>query len=860
MKFEKRNLTLLILALLSSVLLFTGCTDEAEPVSEPGYGYVQFHLFKKGSYTKAGDKLEYLRDAAKIRVTLRSQDNDIITPVAVVEAVDKNLSEWGLQTAKIRLIAGKYTMTAYEIYDGLDNSVLVGSPSETVVLDVKPNGIVSEDIALNVVDRGWAKFRLVKDLSEIVGTKAGKDGADEHPFYGIQSVDLTVKNKNTGEITEITNIEVTHKFVDGEKAADPDYISGICVSDTLVALKGGTYTVTKFRTYFDYFRKVYETSTNVAENEFVVKDNQETDADVPVTLHTTSGHVQDALALREIWEALDGPNWRIKWEFNCDVDAWTANTGVQILGNGRVASLDLTGTGAKGAMPAAIAKLTELRNLTLGTIGYNAAAGGTTVTTGRKLTYFTPEDHEADRRLTIGTRDPRSRFSKELQQSFEIAGDPVKPSVKSLSERMPVMYKPEVNATDIVSLPDEINQLKNLEHITIAFSPIKTFPADMSGLTALTDVEIFACTELTEFPKGLATCPKLTSLTYSFNVNTAVSSMEEGISAINNGPASKTIQLLYFPNQRIDNMPDLSNIPRLSVLVIQGCGLKSFTAPFSKDQFFVQFMASDNELTSLPRDEKGNFLAYNAETEEVNFSGNKFTELPDIFDAKSAYQVGTVDFSKNQIASVEHGDAYRGIKAATFDISYNKLKELPVQLFGTSSSSISYLKIDGNGMEKISKEAIEGKYTYRTTTISMAYNKLKSLPDEFDSLTFPYLSGIDMSYNRFDYFPYTAVNNQYLSVFIFRHQRDADGDRCMRTWPAGIGQALAGLRALYLGSNDIRVVTDELSYMIYNLDIQDNPNISIDVSAVCSYIKSGWFNLMYSPGQDIRGCDEALKL
>lgn len=860
MKFEKRNLTLLILALLSSVLLFTGCTDEAEPVSEPGYGYVQFHLFKKGSYTKAGDKLEYLRDAAKIRVTLRSQDNDIITPVAVVEAVDKNLSEWGLQTAKIRLIAGKYTMTAYEIYDGLDNSVLVGSPSETVVLDVKPNGIVSEDIALNVVDRGWAKFRLVKDLSEIVGTKAGKDGADEHPFYGIQSVDLTVKNKNTGEITEITNIEVTHKFVDGEKAADPDYISGICVSDTLVALKGGTYTVTKFRTYFDYFRKVYETSTNVAENEFVVKDNQETDADVPITLHTTSGHVQDALALREIWEALDGPNWRIKWEFNCDVDAWTANTGVQILGNGRVASLDLTGTGAKGAMPAAIAKLTELRKLTLGTIGYNAAAGGTTVTTGRKLTYFTPEDHEADRRLTIGTRDPRSRFSKELQQSFEIAGDPVKPGVKSLSERMPVMYKPEVNATDIVSLPDEINQLKNLEHITIAFSPIKTFPADMSGLTALTDVEIFACTELTEFPKGLATCPKLTSLTYSFNVNTAVSSMEEGISAINNGPASKTIQLLYFPNQRIDNMPDLSNIPRLSVLVIQGCGLKSFTAPFSKDQFFVQFMASDNELTSLPRDEKGNFLAYNAETEEVNFSGNKFTELPDIFDAKSAYQVGTVDFSKNQIASVEHGDAYRGIKAATFDISYNKLKELPVQLFGTSSSSISYLKIDGNGMEKISKEAIEGKYTYRTTTISMAYNKLKSLPDEFDSLTFPYLSGIDMSYNRFDYFPYTAVNNQYLSVFIFRHQRDADGDRCMRTWPAGIGQALAGLRALYLGSNDIRVVTDELSYMIYNLDIQDNPNISIDVSAVCSYIKSGWFNLMYSPGQDIRGCDEALKL
>ena len=860
MEFGKRNLTRLILAILPVVLLFSGCTSESEPESGQGYGYVQFHLFKKGSYTKAGDKLEYLRDAAKIRVTLRSEDNDVITPVAVVEAVDKNISEWGLQTAKIRLVAGKYTMTAYEIYDGLDNSVLAGAPSEAIVLDVKKDGIVSEDIALNVVDRGWAKFRLVKDLSEITGTKAGKDGADEYPFYTIQSIDLTVKNKNTGEVTEITNIEVVHKFVDGEKADDKDYVSGVCVSDTLVSLKGGTYTVTGFRTYFDYFRKVYETSTHVADNEFVVRDNQETDADVPVTLHVTSGHVQDALALHEIWEALDGPNWRIKWEFNCDVDAWTANSGIQVLGNGRVAALDLTGTGAKGAMPAAIAKLTELRKLTLGTIGYNAAAGGTTVTTGRKLTYFHAEDHESERRAIIGSHDPRSCFSKELQQSFEFSGEPVKPGIKSLSERMPVMYKPEVNATDIVSLPDEINQMKNLEHITIGFSPIKSLPADMSGLTALTDVEIFACTELTEFPKGLATCPKLTSLTYSFNVNTTVSSIEEGLAAINNGAASKTLQLLYLPNQRIDNMPDLSNIPRLSVLVIQGCGLKSFSAPFSKDQYFVQFMASGNELTSLPRDEKGNFLAYNAETEEINFSGNKFTEMPDIFDAKSAYQVGTIDFSSNEISSMEHGDAYRGLKAATFNISYNKLKEFPVQLFGTSGSSISYLKIDGNGMEKVSKEAIEGKYTYRTTTMSMAYNKLKSLPGEFDSLTFPYLSGIDLSYNRFDYFPYSAVNNQYLSVFIFRHQRDADGDRCMRTWPTGIGQALAGLRALYLGSNDIRVVTDQLSYMIYNLDIQDNPNISIDVSAVCSYIKSGWFNLMYSPGQDIRGCDDALTL
>ena len=882
MKLSNRNLILLITAFVSTVLLFSGCTAETAPESASGYGYVQFHLYKAESYdaaTRAGGKLDYLRDAAKIRVTLRSEDNDIITPVAVVECLAENISEWGLQTAKIRLLAGRYILTAYEVYDGLDKSVMIGEPSETMVIDVPENGLVARDLTLDVTGRGWAKFRLTKDLSEIVTRSGVKDGADEYPFYGIQSVDLTVKNKITNELTEITNIEVSHEFTEND---EDGYISGVCVSDTLVLLKAGTYTVTKFRTYFDYFRKVYETSGNVAENEFTVKDNKVSDADVPVTLHTTSGHIADALALREIWEALDGPSWRIKWEFNCDVDAWTANEGVQILGNGRVAALDLTGTGAKGAMPAAIGKLTELRRLILGTMNYSAASPGTLSTSAKSLTkkgavLYTPEDPQSHRQGVIGKRDPRSIFSKELQLGFEIAGNPVQEEQSSLRDRFLKSvrgtsllgngslgslggWRPEVYPSEITSLPDEINSLKNLEHITICYCPFLSLPEDMSGCTALTDLDIFACPEMTVFPKGIATLPNLVSLVFGFNENIPASSTEAGIAAINAGAASKTVQLLYFPNQRIDVMPDLRNITRLSVLTAQECGLKSFAAPFGKDHPLVQLIVNDNELSDLPRDAEGYFVGYNAETEDLNFSNNKFTFMPDIFDAKSAYTVGTINFSNNQISSMENGSAYKGLKASTLDLSYNRLSEMPVELFGTSSSSVGYLKLDANGMEKISKEALDGEYTFRTTTISMAYNKLKSLPEEFDSLTFPYLSGMDLSYNRFDNFPYTAVNNQYLTVFVFRHQRDADGDRCMRTWPTGIGQALAGLRALYLGSNDIRVVNDEISFMIYNLDIMDNPNISIDVSAVCPYIRSGFYNLIYSPGQDIRGCDDALKL
>lgn len=77
-------------------------------------------------------------------------------------------------------------------------------------------------------------------------------------------------------------------------------------------------------------------------------------------------------------------------------------------------------------------------------------------------------------------------------------------------------------------------------------------------------------------------------------------------------------------------------------------------------------------------------------------------------------------------------------------------------------------------------------------------------------------------------------------------------------WPAGIGQGLYGLRALYLGSNDLRTITDRLSSLIYTLEIRDNPNIRVDVSHLCPYIKAGSYRLIYDPDQDIRGCDDGL--
>lgn len=68
-------------------------------------------------------------------------------------------------------------------------------------------------------------------------------------------------------------------------------------------------------------------------------------------------------------------------------------------------------------------------------------------------------------------------------------------------------------------------------------------------------------------------------------------------------------------------------------------------------------------------------------------------------------------------------------------------------------------------------------------------------------------------------------------------------------------QPVRSLIQFQIGSNDIRKVEETLTSHLYILNIADNPNISIDVTSVCAYIKAGMYKLFYDKNQDIRGCD-----
>ena len=842
--------------ILVSAFLFMGCRSEDLDGSLGGYGYVQFHLYKTASYTKSETKnqLEFLSDAAKVKVTLRTSSNDVINPTVTVEAPDKTMAEFGMQTDKILLLAGEYQLTSYQVLNALDEPVFTAYPDQPITINIVSGGLVSRDLVVDTQERGKVNFVLVKDIPELKSP-----GSDDYPFYMITSVDLTITNKiDNSKKQTITNLPMTHEFIEKD-----GYITAVCRTDSLVTVTGGEWKVTGYKTYFDSYRKVYKTVTAVADNSFNVIDNGVVDAEVPISLDLTSIYIQDAMAIKEIFDDMDGENWKVKWDFNCDVDIWTAQPGVSILEDGRVAAIDFEGLGAKGDLSPAIGKLTELRSLLMGSHSFYEGNSNMTVSS-KKYVPFSREElrerRESFTRTFVNNSDSYRGLSEELRWGLKMNNVPLTESTSSLKS-YPTDNSTFNYATGITSLPDELNNLEKLQTLYIGYSPIRRLPSDMSNMTALIDLEMFYLPELKEFPMGLATLPKLETLTFACNFNVSPESMYEGLKAMNAGNVSKSLQALYIPTQKVNKIPDLSGIKKLGLLNIQDCGVYEFEAAFGKDHYFADFYADGNNLSSLPTDENGFFVGIDNNTSSLVFARNKFTAMPDIFDAKSVYTMGTMDFSHNQISSFEgfNGGKFRGVNCNSLNLSYNQLTTWPKE-FSDSESAVSAYMLAGNKISEVKKEDIEHKYSYLTTTIDLSYNVLSSLPNNFDALTYPFLYGLDLSYNRFTDFPYTAVNNQYLTVFIFRHQRDASGNRCMKQWPTGIGGALVGLRALYLGSNDIRVVNDQLSYLIYNLDISDNPKIVIDVSAVCSYIAAGYFNLIYSPGQDIRGCDDYLNL
>ena len=878
-----------LLLLLVSFLTFaaTSCSDDETGGWDGTYGYVQFKLSKKVSSraTRAAalDKLEKLDDAKKIKVVME-HNGTTVSQTLVLNSYNAENAEYGLSSEKLQLASGTYTIIGFYLYDAVDEELLASSAGETFT--VVGGGMTVQDLTVQTVERGKVKFNLVKEWEK---TRAANQ---EYLFSNIRLVDISVTNLFTRETVTFPNVKVTYEE-DSKENQNPDNANdkymdiGKAYCDSTVWLPAGTYQVTSYTTYgkTGAVKTKYETQP-VKGEAFVVEDNQLNDsAQVPILLSKTAEYIKDYEALKAIWESLDGKDWSFygdatfhgaNWNFNKELDMWGDQPGVTLNSNGRVTGLVLAGFGAKGIVPDAIGQLTELQVLNLGSHDEKIGANIFTDYDANNLTAAKKKEMRHDYENKFLKYDPRAFMSEMIIESVN--------SDKNLKHGMTRIKKDSrINLKDaqigtmtnqITGVSKAIYRLTKLQQFYIGNSPItsgevcaKFYNADddtygkfaaeftdaaWDNMTNLTDMELYNCPKITRLPEFYYGLPAMQALNLARCKGISAAQLRDDWERLATEKTGKTLQILYLSYNNLEEFPSSSSLSKMTNLGLLDLAYNNIKKvhPFGKEITLSSLYLNNNQIEEIPAD----LCGFTDDVETLTFAHNKLKKIPNIFDASSVRVMGSVDFSYNDITGVDTSNGtYKGINASTVSLSYNKIEKFPSELFA-AGSPITSIDLSGNQMRTIPKGSIKGKNAYLLQVIDLRFNKLTSLSDDFRSTTLPYITNMDVSYNCFSEVPTQPLNSANLRAFAINHQRDANDNRCLRTWPTGITQC-PSLIQFQIGSNDIRKVEEKLTYHLYIVNIKDNPNISIDVTSVCPYIKAGAYMLFYDKTQDIRGCD-----
>lgn len=900
------------------LFLVTGCVREELPDNrDTEYGYIQFKLYKEASYGKSTkavvDQIEELSQASKISVTLMNSDNQTIIQTLTLSAHDGQSAEFGLRSAKLKLLKGDYQLVNYTLYDNLDSDLYRKAVGSTFT--IVPGGLEVFDLTANVVPRGMIKFNLVKDLSGLLqdpdnpqldnpalrtsSMQRVSQDRREYTFDEIESMDITLVNlDNIADKPEFKGlpVEFSEHFKGDEHYDGKEGVSGTqsssSVADTVLYVNAGRYNIYSYSLYdeSDLLLETQNYSSDYdTQEEITVTDNELTEADVLVTLVEADEYLQDGYALYLLWKALDGEHWSYEgqtwprgsnWNFNKDVDLWCDQPGVEIHPNGRVASIDLSGFGISGNVPAAIGQFDQLVQLSFGNHNETNA-------------YLPQYDLPQMSRYPVdGTAEEKAEWMEEKYRRFS---DQLHPGVQMspacalalrlngrtsgaaafydnmTTDEIAAMAAEELEPADFQIRPYDMNHgkltnnltgiheniryLTRLESLTIANSPItkEGFPSAeaFAQLSLVSELVIYNCPELTELPAGIERMGGIVQANISNNGFTATGA-EDALNRLATGASEDMIQILYFLQNNLETLPvEVGEMGRLGMLDVSYNSISGDLPAFGNIATFTpeELHFDNNAIESVP----DNFCSLDDLT-TFTISNNKLEYFPNFFTSdKDAYVMSSIDVSSNDIKSLApESGSFNGIRTKTLTLSGNPIKSFPKEL-GESDSYVEYILMQQCGMTEFPEGCLDGEFTSNLTSLDLQYNNLTELPEDFNAEHLPYLYGVDLSYNSFAEFPWEPLNSWSLTVYAVRGQR-ASMERCLREWPTGIYQH-TGLRGLYLGSNDLRVISDTISQMIFYLDISDNPNISFDASDICAYWQAGAYNLFYDQSQDIKGCD-----
>ena len=873
--------------LLALFLGFACSDDEGIENRDLGYGFVQFKLQKMA--TRGQTQMEYLKDAHKITVTLR-HDMESFNQTLAVEEIDDQMAEFGVRTEVAKLAVGNYEMLGFVVYNAMDERIYSAASDAEHPIEVRAEALTLHPLLVDVRQRGEVRFKIVKDLSDF--TRAEIDEKRTYTFDQVGYMDVELTNTRTGD--EIKAREIACKFVKDDKGS-----SHLECPETLEAI-AGDYRLDNYILYNT--SKQILTVVNTKEDEIIytIHDNEVNEVQVAVKISRSAAYINDYVYLKKIWEALDGEHWSwvgdaapvgSNWNFNKDIDLWGQQPGVSLHTNGRVAALNLGGFNPKGEVPECLGELSELTQLWFGEHTDHEREDMEAASQYNLAHYSTWSRYMKGERLSdfIWDLTKEEMQSMHARKNAEIIGEHAANSQSEAlwSARQPKGFRATSTLVEarpyeliqigqinnrITKLPESIGRLRKLEALYIANGLVEQIPASIRSCMSLTDLEIYNCPKMTQFPDAIASLTNLEKLNMAGNPSISGEEFTRGLTLLFNGRSKSKIQMIYLTGNNIEVFPEnAKNLTALGLLDLADNKLHTIHA-FGENVSLVQLYLDNNRLTSLPK----NFFKMD-DCEFISASNNRFTSMPNIFSADTPYYIGTIDFSCNRIEKIDgyniqtmtlepdaQGEVFRGVKATHLKLESNRLRGAFPAAFSLSKSDVAHYDISNNLLDSIGTKGLQG-LNY-TLTLVLSSNRIKEAPQ--NSLSFnlglqmPFLEGVDLSFNRFEEFPESMFAPQGIAKFYFSSQMGVvnEGEPnetvycSFKKWPDGI-ETYNALRELRLDGNDIRHV-QTFPMQLDALSINGNENISINIpELICLKIQQGTFKLVYEPWQTgITGC------
>lgn len=855
-----RQLGLLVLMLAMSL---AGCSPEKSGTDDGKYGYLQISLTK--DITKGlveGSTLEKLSDARKIRLSLE-YGGSVIEQTLNLDAVSPQAAEFSTVSQSVKLLSGRYRLLSYALYGEYRKGDM--APVLQVVQVDGNHEIIIREGELTIHDLTVQARTFGRFSAEIYRvepeTKAAPTYTEYFSYDDIDSV-LLVMNRTVGMVSYSQSMKVK---------AHSDK-SGVPVFRTdSVDLQSGDYRIIHFELFNRRRQFMYAQDTDV---EFQIRHFELTSVGVGVQLPETQG-ILDGIALRQIWESMDGESWSFhdqdgygsNWLFTLSdgsprpVSAWTRQTGVILNSEGRVIGLNLGAFNPMGVVPDAIGQLTALERLYLGEhtdeVYYTLQGVGQVVYAmspyqmSRKTDIRLHRMEIARERTLIRRLAERSELQSALLYNGVVPDDE---SVKGVRYAQPKVQTGTFDpANRITGISEKIGNLTNLTELYIANTLIEKLPDNISKLVNVTDLELYN-NPFTELDGEMF---RNMSNLVSVNIDRLFNLSETQLHAALDKMCEycPRIQLLYMCNLKLTRLPEkLNRLADLRLLDVSFNRIDSIGSLMPMAP--IQVMLNHNRLESLPAD-----LFITDDIELFSCTDNRLKEFPVILsNLPGLYSFETVDLSGNRMHGFQSG--FSGIRTEKLLMTGNYMGHLPGECgtgvfpteFARTGSVINYLDVSFNNIDTITNQGLKGIVDLKAFDISK--NDLRSIPSAFNSENFPWLTGLDVSHNRFAGFPQNVLNVLSLQQLLisdqgyFRDENETQWVRSMTDWPDYL-HLHPSLTNLNMSGNDFRTVTN-FPVNLTTLNVKDNPNIRMVVPDYIMYkIRNGLFAFYFDEGQNI---------